>query len=88
MEGIKYDTDTNCYYFQCPHQDCKLIIAVKKDMINCKIFRHGVFKDSLKQLDPHASQKICTQVKKDDLIYGCGKPFYFDGQHVSFCGFI
>lgn len=59
--------------FNCPH--CKQIIQVFKTEFNCKIFRHGIYKKNLKQIDPHLNKEECDRLKKEDLIYGCGKPF-------------
>jgi hypothetical protein len=56
---------------QCPH--CKCIIIVEK--INCAIFRHGYFKNNNNQIDPHASKELCDYYIRENLIYGCGKPF-------------
>jgi hypothetical protein len=56
---------------ECPH--CKEYIVIEK--INCAIFRHGVLKKNGKQIDPHASKEICEHYIKNDMIYGCGKPF-------------
>ena len=55
----------------CPH--CQDIILIEK--LNCGIFRHGVFKNNHQQIPPHESQIICENLIKNDLIYGCGKPF-------------
>ena len=63
----------NHIIIQCPH--CKDYIQVFKNEFNCKIFRHGIFKSSLKQIDPHLKKVECDRLKKEDLIYGCGKPF-------------
>lgn len=60
-------------HYKCPHCDENIII-LQKD-INCGIFRHGVFKNSMVQLNPHASKDECDRVLKENLIYGCGKPF-------------
>ena len=57
----------------CPH--CKDYIFVYLKEFNCKIFRHGVYKDSLKQINPHLPKKDCDKLKDNDLILGCGKPF-------------
>jgi hypothetical protein len=57
----------------CPH--CNQEILIMKKEFNCKIFRHGVYKKNLKQLDPHLNKIDCDRLKKEDLIYGCGKPF-------------
>jgi hypothetical protein len=57
----------------CPH--CIIPILIMKNEINCAIFRHGVLKKSKKQINPHASKEYCDSLIKNDLIYGCGKPF-------------
>jgi hypothetical protein len=56
---------------QCPHCDCDILIT----KINCKIFRHGVYKNTFKQINPHLDKDSCDKLIKNDLIYGCGKPF-------------
>jgi hypothetical protein len=60
----------------CPH--CGDDIFIMKKEINCTIFRHGVLKTTLKQIDPHSPKDICDRLKADDLIYGCGKPVICD----------
>lgn len=55
----------------CPHcNECIEIIE-----INCAIFRHGVYKNNLQQINPHLSKKECDELIINNLIYGCGKPF-------------
>lgn len=55
----------------CPYcSDCILI-----QQLNCKIFRHGVYKDSGKQINPHMKKEKCDLLKNQNKIYGCGKPF-------------
>ena len=75
---------------QCPH--CKSYIEVFKKDFNCKIFRHGVFKINLKQMDPHLKKEFCDKLKSDDLIYGCGKPFELiiteNGYETKICDYI
>lgn len=56
---------------KCPH--CDEFIIIEK--LNCGIFRHAVYINSNKQINPHTSQDICEQLIKDKLILGCGKPF-------------
>jgi hypothetical protein len=58
-------------FVECPH--CFDYVEITQ--INCGIFRHGVFKNTNQQLNPHAPKSQCDLVKKLDLIYGCGKPF-------------
>jgi hypothetical protein len=80
-------TDENYYIVDCPH--CSLKILIYKNEINCKIFRHGVRKDDLDmQLYQHATKEICDQAVEKDVIYGCGRPFVFDGNYVRKCDYI
>ena len=55
----------------CPH--CNEYIDIEQ--INCGIFRHGIYKNNGKQIKPHSSKEICDELVKNNLIYGCGKPF-------------
>ena len=55
----------------CPH--CEEPVLIEK--LNCCIFRHGIIKKSLKQMNPHASKEECDHLFSQGLIYGCGKPF-------------
>jgi len=57
----------------CPH--CRAQIFIYKREFNCKIFRHGVYKKNMKQIDPHLKKSECDRLKEKDLIYGCGKPY-------------
>ena len=69
----------------CPHCDDPIII----DQLNCKIFRHGVFKKTNQQINPHASKIECDEYLTNDLIYGCGKPFrIIDNNTVEICDYI
>lgn len=55
----------------CPHCNDPIII----EQLNCKIFRHGILKSNNVQINPHACKKECDNYIKNNLIYGCGKPF-------------
>lgn len=55
----------------CPNCGEYIII----EQINCAIFRHGVYKHTMCQINPHAPKAECDELKEKDLIYGCGKPF-------------
>ena len=57
----------------CPH--CNDYIFIHPKELNCHIFRHGVFKKTGKQIDPHMKKDQCDYLAKHKLIYGCGKPF-------------
>lgn len=56
---------------ECPH--CGGVVEVAQ--INCAIFRHGWFKDSNRQINPHESREECNRLASEGLILGCGKPF-------------
>jgi hypothetical protein len=56
---------------KCPHCEDDIII----EKLNCRIFRHGIFKKNGKQIPPHSKKEICDLLVEKDLIYGCGKPF-------------
>jgi hypothetical protein len=66
-------------FITCPN--CNVTIEVLE--INCRIFRCGVIKATGEQIPPHSSKEDCEKYVKEDLIYGCGKPFYFDGTNTS-----
>ena len=36
---------------KCPH--CELMIFVFINEFNCRIFRHGIYKHNMQQIDPH-----------------------------------
>jgi len=58
---------------KCPH--CKMMVMLPKAEFNCKIYRHGIYKDTLMQIDPHMKKEECDRLLIEKLIYGCGKPF-------------
>jgi len=63
----------------CPH--CNENIIIKK--LNCRIFRHGIFKSNMKQINPHCNEKYCTKLIKNNLIYGCGKQFKINDDNLT-----
>ena len=63
-------------HVKCPHCNDDIFILIYE--INCNVFRHGIYKDNLQQMDPHAKKSVCEKLKRDDLIFGCGKPFSLD----------
>lgn len=69
-------------FVKCPHCD----MYVEVIALNCKIFRCGIYKSTMKQVDPHMRKEECDRISSEDLIYGCGKPFRVDiinGQYLS-----
>jgi len=55
----------------CPHCGSPVIV----DELRCGIFRHGVFRDSGLQIDPHATRQQIDGWVERSMIYGCGRPF-------------
>ena len=77
---------TTDFIIKCPH--CHGQIQISSNQINCKIFRHAVYKHNLEPINPHATQQDCETLVKEEKIYGCGKPFYFDGTKLEKCEYI
>jgi hypothetical protein len=67
------------FIIQCPH--CDMCIEVVK--LNCRIFRHGVYKRTGKQIPPHLDKPTCDSLFETGQIYGCGKPFKIEEVHHS-----
>lgn len=76
------------YYFRCPYASCRLLVQVPQDWVRCTIFRCGVFKHNGDSIDPHSSREICAELVRRQTIWGCGRPFRFNGDHVELCGYI
>jgi hypothetical protein len=77
---VIFDEKEQVYVFKCPH--CHQDVQVPKSGINCKIFRHGVYKTNFDQIPPHSKKEVCDDLFNMGKIYGCGKPFIFDGNNV------
>ena len=77
-------TKNALYIIECPHCAC----LVEIEQVNCQIFRHGAYKKNLKQIPPHLPKEKCIELATTNQIYGCGKPFRFDGHNVSICDYI
>ena len=86
MTSVAYDEDTQYYLFLCPH--CNGPIQVHRTEIRCTIFRHAVQRSNLAFVNPHAPQSECERWVREGTVYGCGKPFKFDGRTVQVCGYI
>lgn len=84
--SVSWDEKLKLYIFQCPH--CKEFCAVTKDDVRCTIFRHAVYKKNMRFVNPHASKEECERWLQEDLVFGCTKPFKFDGKTVEICGYI
>jgi hypothetical protein len=76
-DEVFFDEDQQTYTFLCPH--CQCLIQVPNTQINCTIFRHAVYNHNYKQIPPHSTKEVCDDLFMNGKIFGCGKPFLFDG---------
>jgi hypothetical protein len=72
-------------YF-CPYYDCASAIEIVE--VNCAIFRCGVHKDTGHQIEPHLPKEECDKLKKDNKIWGCGRPFQLVNNKLVKCKYI
>jgi hypothetical protein len=70
----------------CPYSDCEISIEIIE--VNCGIFRCGVYKNNGQQIDPHLSKEKCEQLKHDDKIWGCGRPYQLINNTLVKCDYI
>jgi hypothetical protein len=61
------------FIIKCPN--CFNDIFIYKDEINCHIFRHAVFKDTLQNINPHTPKDECDRLVNAGLVIGCAMPF-------------
>lgn len=71
---------------KCPH--CQVDVVIYKKDIKCAIFRHGVKKKTMKQINQHAKKKVCDFLANNNLIYGCGKPFRLQNGIAVICDYV
>lgn len=71
----RVDLIDNVYNFFCPH--CKAATQVLPQQINCKIFRHAVFKINNVPINPHLPKSQCDDLIKRDIVRGCAGPLEF-----------
>ena len=78
------------YTFLCPH--CKQYIQVHTNEINCCIFRHAVYKNTLAPINPHATKEECDKLMTEEKVFGCAGPFRLyknnDIWYVRICDYI
>lgn len=69
----------------CPHCSGGFLV----DSINCNVFRHGVYKEDGSLVPPHSTKEQIDYLLAHNLIFGCGKPFRYDGHGLpSACDYI
>jgi hypothetical protein len=78
------DTMAISLFAPCPH--CGLPVEIIES--NCCIFRHGVYKDTLRQIDPHMPKEQCDALYESGKIYGCGQPFRLVKGELEICGYL
>ena len=72
---------------KCPHCSGEFEVNIKQ--FNCRIFRHGIYKNNGRQINPHLSKNKCDELFQQNLIWGCGKPFRINQQReVKICDYI
>jgi hypothetical protein len=59
--------------YECPH--CGGTVVTAKNELNCGIFRHAAYKNTLKPLHPHASKAQCDALFEAGAVVGCARPF-------------
>jgi len=65
----------------------KIIVELKD--LNCRIFRHAVYKETGEPIPPHAPKEECDRLFDNGLIYGCGKPFRInENNDIEVCDYI
>ncbi len=64
---------------KCPHCQC----LVQIESVNCNVFRHGSYKEDGNQIPAHLPKDECDRLSREDLIYGCGKPFRIKFESIS-----
>jgi hypothetical protein len=75
------------HFFTCPH--CQGYIMVHHNELNCRIFRHGVYRDTGEPIPPHTPKEVCDRLILENRIEGCGKPFRItEDMEVVVCGYI
>jgi hypothetical protein len=72
---------------ECPH--CKCSIIIYENEINCRIFRHGVYKDTNEPVNPHLDQISCENLVDSGRVFGCCKPFRLNNENIpEICEYI
>ena len=60
------------HVFICLH--CQQPFVIHGNDFNCRILRHGVFKENLQPIPPHATKDECEALLRAGTIYGCAGP--------------
>lgn len=58
-------------FVNCPYCDGKVEILE----LNCRIFRHGIFKETGRQIGQHLKEDFVNKLLNENKIWGCGLQF-------------
>lgn len=73
MTEVTYVPEDRMYVFECPH--CSHLVQVSKADLNCRVFRHAVYKKNGRPINPHASEQQCKELVSSGKVHGCAGPF-------------
>ena len=73
--------------YKCCHCDVAFMVNINE--MNCRIFRHAIYKDTLQQVNQHLPKIECDRLFQSGLVYGCCKPFQIREDDIVIpCGYI
>jgi len=73
----------SAFLVNCPA--CKEPVLI--DQVNCGIFRHAFYTDTLKTVDPHASKRHIMETMACGRLGGCGAPFEVVDGRARMCDY-
>ena len=70
----------------CPH--CQGEVTILE--IKCAIFRHAIYRATGQPINPHMPKAECDRLTRENLIWGCGKPFRYNKntKQAEICDYI
>ena len=76
------------FFFDCPHCDGPIMVNISE--VNCRIFRHAIYKSTGTQVNPHLIKEGCDELINKNLVYGCCKPFRInlEKKEVEICDYL
>lgn len=66
------------YFINCPYCNQQIEIITYA----CRIYRHGYYKKTMKQIGQHCKERTVECLLKKDKIYGCGRQFRINGDNT------
>jgi hypothetical protein len=77
--NIKYDI--KMIITTCP--SCQGDVIILEEEIACGVFRHAVYKNGT-DVGQHSSKEYMDGLIKNDLVWGCGRPFRLEKKEESY----